>query len=51
MEVYFVEDGKIGVLVKGVIFIGNGLDVLIKVLCIGNDLKFDFGIGMCGKVG
>jgi TldD protein len=31
--------------------IGNGPDVLTKVSMVGNDMKLDTGIGMCGKEG
>lgn len=49
IEVYKIEKGKVGVLVKGVMLIGNGLDVLICVIMIGNDMVFDLGMGICGK--
>jgi TldD protein len=50
-EAYLIEDGKIGPAVKGATLIGNGPDVLMKVSMVGNDLKLDSGIGVCGKDG
>lgn len=51
IEVYCVKNGKVGVLVKGVILIGDGFVVMKQICVIGNDMVFDFGIGNCGKVG
>lgn len=50
-EAYLIEDGKITQPVKGATLIGNGPDVLTKVSMVGNDLKLDSGIGICGKAG
>jgi TldD protein len=50
-EAYLIENGKIGAPVKGATLIGNGPDVLNKVSMVGNDLKLDTGVGMCGKDG
>ena len=50
-EAYKIEDGRIGPAVKGATLIGNGPDVLTKVSMVGNDLKLDEGIGVCGKAG
>lgn len=50
-EAYFVENGKIQYPVKGATIIGNGPDALTRVSMIGNDLKLDSGIGVCGKEG
>ncbi len=50
-EAYLVENGKIGLPVKGATLIGNGPDVLKKVTMVGNDLALDAGIGTCGKDG
>jgi len=50
-EAYLVEDGKVGVPIKGATLIGNGPDCLTRVSMIGNDLKLDPGIGTCGKNG
>jgi TldD protein len=46
-----VKNGKIGAPVKGATLIGNGADVLKQVSAIGNDLKLDDGVGICGKAG
>ena len=50
-EAYMIEDGKITYPVKGATLIGNGPDVLNRVSMIGNDLRLDSGIGVCGKEG
>jgi TldD protein len=50
-EAYLIENGKIGAPVKGATLIGNGPDVLKRVSMVGNDLKLDPGIGVCGKEG
>ncbi len=50
-EAYRVKNGKIGAPVKGATLIGNGPDVLKRVSMIGNDLKLDNGVGICGKGG
>jgi len=50
-EAYLIENGKITVPVKGATLIGNGPDVLNRVSMVGNDLKLDSGIGVCGKDG
>jgi len=50
-EAYLIENGKIGPAVKGATLIGNGPDVLTKVSMVGNDLKLDAGVGICGKDG
>ncbi|HZD31623.1 MAG TPA: metallopeptidase TldD-related protein, partial [Candidatus Angelobacter sp.] len=50
-EAYMIEDGKITAPLKNVTLIGNGPDVLTKVSMVGNDLKLDEGIGICGKDG
>jgi len=37
--------------VKGATLIGSGPEVLTRVSMIGNDLKLDEGVGVCGKEG
>jgi len=37
--------------VKGATLIGNGPDVLTRVVMVGNDMQLDPGIGTCGKDG
>jgi TldD protein len=50
-EAYLIEDGKITAPVKGATLIGNGPVSLTKVTAVGNDLKLDEGVGVCGKNG
>jgi TldD protein len=50
-EAYLIEDGKITAPVKGATLIGSGPEVLKLVSMIGNDLKLDEGVGVCGKDG
>lgn len=48
---YLIENGKITSPIKGATLIGNGPDVMKKIVAIGNDLELDNGAGMCGKNG
>lgn len=50
-EAYMIENGKIAYPVKGATLIGNGPEVLNRVSMIGNDMKLDAGVGVCGKDG
>ena len=50
-ETYLIEDGKITRPVRGASLIGNGPEALKYVSMVGNDLKLDEGIGICGKEG
>jgi TldD protein len=50
-EAYLIEKGRITRPVRGATLIGNGPDVLTRVSMVGNDLKLDAGIGVCGKDG
>src|SRR6476619_2441013 len=50
-EAYLIEDGKITKPVKGATLIGNGPEILTRVSMVGNDLKLDEGVGVCGKAG
>jgi TldD protein len=50
-EAYLIEDGRITRPVKGATLIGSGPDVLQRVSMIGNDMKLDEGVGVCGKDG
>ncbi len=50
-EAFWVENGKIQYPVKGATIIGNGPDALTRVSAIGNDMKLDTGVGVCGKDG
>jgi TldD protein len=50
-EAYLIEDGKVGPAIKGATLIGNGPDALTRIPMIGNDMKLDTGVGVCGKNG
>ena len=50
-EAYMIEDGKVTRPIKGAMLIGNGPDAMHRVTMVGNDMKLDTGIGMCGKAG
>jgi len=50
-EAYLIEDGKISHPVKGATLIGSGPDVMNRVSMIGNDMRLDSGVGVCGKEG
>jgi TldD protein len=50
-EAFWVENGKIQYPVKGATLIGNGPDALTRVSAIGNDMRLDPGVGVCGKEG
>ncbi len=50
-EAYLIENGKVTTPVKGATLIGNGPEILTRVSMVGNDLRLDDGIGVCGKEG
>src|SRR5437016_13651817 len=50
-ESYLIENGKLTRPVKGATLIGNGPEALKYVSMVGNDLKLDEGVGICGKEG
>jgi TldD protein len=50
-EAYLIENGKVTRPVKGATLIGNGPEVMSRVAMVGNDLKLDAGVGVCGKEG
>ncbi|MDX1902434.1 MAG: metalloprotease TldD [Gammaproteobacteria bacterium] len=50
-EAYLIENGKVTTPLKGATLTGNGPEVLKRVSMVGNDLKLDSGIGICGKDG
>jgi len=50
-EAYLIEDGVITSPVKGATLIGNGPEAMKKISMVGNDLKLDAGVGVCGKDG
>jgi TldD protein len=50
-EGYLIEDGKITAPLKGVNLIGNGPDVMRKIVMLGHDMSVSDGIWTCGKDG
>jgi TldD protein len=50
-EAYKVENGKVVAPIKGATLIGDGPTVLTRVIGMGDDMRLDEGIGMCGKGG
>ena len=50
-EGYLIEHGKITAPLKGVNLIGNGPDVMRKVVALGADFETSDGIWTCGKDG
>ncbi|UPT14742.1 metalloprotease TldD [Buchnera aphidicola] len=50
-EAFLVKQGKILTPIKNTTLIGSGLEVMKKISMVGNDLKMDQGMGMCGKEG
>ena len=50
-EAYLIEKGKVTMPVKGAMLIGDGPEALHEISMVGNDLKFDTGVGTCGKEG
>jgi TldD protein len=50
-EAYVIENGKLAYPVKGATLIGNGPEVMNRISMIGNDMRLDSGIGVCGKEG
>ena len=50
-QAYWVENGRIQYPVKGATLIGSGPESLKYVTMIGNDMRLDSGVGVCGKEG
>jgi TldD protein len=50
-ESYLIEDGKLTRPVRNATLIGNGPEALKYVSMVGNDLRLDEGMGVCGKEG
>src|SRR3989338_259886 len=48
-EAYMIENGQVTYPIKGATLIGSGPDVMTKISMVGNDLKLDEGVGVCGK--
>lgn len=50
-EAYLIEKGKITTPIKGATLIGSGIEAMQQVSMVGNDLRIDRGVGVCGKAG
>lgn len=50
-EAYLIENGEITQPIKGATLIGNGPESMAQISMVGNDLKLDNGVGVCGKDG
>ena len=50
-EAYLIENGEITTPIKGATLIGSGPEAMKNVSMVGNDLKLDTGVGVCGKDG
>jgi len=50
-EAYLIENGKVTRPVKGATLIGSGPEAMTRVSMVGNDLRLDAGVGVCGKDG
>jgi len=50
-ESYLIEDGRLTRPVRNATLIGNGPEAMKFVSMVGNDLKLDEGVGVCGKEG
>ena len=50
-EAYLIKNGKITSPIKGATLIGAGDEVLHQISMVGDDLKLDPGVGVCGKDG
>ncbi len=48
---YLIEDGRVTSPVKGVTLTGNGLDAMMRIVMVGNDLEINGMTGTCGKSG
>ena len=50
-QAWLIEKGKLTAPLKGATLIGNGPEALTRVSMVGNDMRLDSGIGVCGKDG
>jgi TldD protein len=50
-EAYLIENGRVTRPVRGATLVGNGPEVMTQVSMVGNDLRLDAGVGVCGKDG
>ena len=50
-QAWLIEQGRLTAPLKGATLIGNGPEALTRVSMVGNDMRLDSGIGVCGKDG
>ncbi|MCC6177073.1 MAG: TldD/PmbA family protein [Chloroflexi bacterium] len=50
-EGYLIEEGQIGVPVRGATLAGDSFGVLARIDAVGTDFALDPGLGSCGKLG
>jgi TldD protein len=50
-EAYLIENGKVTSPVRGATLIGSGPETMTRISMVGNDMKLDSGVGVCGKDG
>ncbi|MGI9324914.1 MAG: metalloprotease TldD [Pseudomonadales bacterium] len=50
-EAYLIENGEVTAPIRGATLVGDGPTVMQQVSMVGNDLKLDAGVGVCGKDG
>ncbi len=50
-EAYLIEAGRVTRPIRGATLIGNGPEVMNRISMVGNDLRLDHGVGVCGKEG
>jgi len=48
-EAYLIENGELGMLMKGDSISGNAFEVLRSVDMVGDSFQYDIGTGYCGK--
>ena len=50
-QAWLIEKGRLTAPLKGATLIGNGPEAMTRVSMVGNDMRLDSGIGVCGKDG
>jgi TldD protein len=50
-EGYLIENGKVTAPIRGATLIGNGPDIMTRVVAVGNDARLANGHYTCGKGG
>ncbi|SQC44835.1 TldD protein [Klebsiella pneumoniae] len=50
-EAYLIEKREGHEAVKGATLIGSGIETMQQISMVGNDLRLDNGVGVCGKEG